>query len=183
MDARYPRTPRSLSDLDLGGLACFVLALWGLAVVVRGAVMATCPGCESATMGRALVVTGTLLLAASSIVVWTRGSRVAASAIAGPGLIALVGLVVVPGAPLHLLGLALMPWAIAAARGAVRNARPREIAAAVWVFGLTAVVGAAGTGLAAATAAGVVVACALATPEVLVFHLPSVPDVVPDDLV
>lgn len=111
------------------------------------------------------------------------GSRVAASAIAGPGLIALVALVVVPGAPLHLLGLALMPWAIAAARGAVRNARPREIAAAVWVFGLTAVVGAAGTGLAFAIAAGVVVACALATAELLVFHLPSVPDVVPDDLV
>jgi hypothetical protein len=183
MDARYPRTPRSLADLDLGGLACFVLALWGLAVVVRGAAMASCPGCESATTGRALVVTGTLLLAVSSIVVWTRGSRVAASVIAAPGLIVSVALVAVPGVPLHLLGLALVPWAIAAARGAVRDARPLEITAAIWVFGLTAVVGAAGTGLAAAAAAGGVVACALATPELLVLHLPSVPDVVPDDLI
>ena len=135
MDTPNPRTPGSLADLDLGGLACFVLTLWGLVVVVRGAVIATCPGCVSATMGRALVVTGTLLLAASSIVVWTRGSRVAASAIAGPGLIASVALVAVPGVPLHLLGLALVPWAIAGARGAIRNARPREIAVAVWVFG------------------------------------------------
>ena len=145
--------------------------------------MATCPGCASSAPGLDLVVAGTLLLADSSIVVRTRGSRVAASAIAGPGVIVLVALVVVPGVPLHLLGLALVPWAIAAARGAVRDARPREIAAAIWVFGLTAFVGAAGTGLGAAAAAGVVVACALATPEVLVFHLPSVPDVVPDDLV
>ena len=182
MDTPNPHTPGSLADLDLGGLACFVLTLWGLVVVVRGAVIATCPGCVSATMGRALVVTGTLLLAASSIVVWTRGSRVAASAIAGPGLIASVALVAVPGVPLHLLGLALVPWAIAAARGAIRNARPREIAVAVWVFGLTAVVGAAGTGLGAAAAAGVVVACALATPSTFVFHLPRMPDFVPEDL-
>ena len=144
--------------------------------------MASCPGCESATTGPALVVTGTLLLTVSSIVVWTRGSRIAASAIAGPGLVVSVALVVVPGAPLHLLGLVLVPWAIAAARGAVRNARPREMAAAIWFFGLTAVIGGVGTGLGAVAAAGVVVACALATPSTFVFHLSEVPDFVPDDL-
>lgn len=182
MDARLPHTPHSLADLDLGGLACFVLAMWGLAVIVHGAALGACPGCESLQAGRALVITGTLLLACPSIVAWTRGVRLMASMIAAPGLVTSIALLGVPGVPLHLLGLVLAPWAIAAARGAVRNARPREIAAAVWFFGLTAVVGAAGTGPGAVAAAGVVVACALATPSTFVFHLPRVPDFVPDDL-
>ena len=72
-------------------------------------------------------------------------------------------LIVVPGVPLHLLGLAIVPWSLAAARGGVRNARPREINAAIWAFALTAVVGASASGLGAVAAVGVVVACALAT--------------------
>lgn len=183
MHAPPSGSSRLLAGLDLGGLRCFVLAMWGLAVIVHGAVLAACPGCESSQVGRALVMTGTLVLACVSIVAWARGIRLAASMIAVPGLMTTIVLIVVPGVPLHLLGLAIVPWSLAAARGGVRNARPREINAAIWAFALTAVVGASASGLGAVAAVGVVVAYALATPSALVFHLPSVPHVVPDDLV
>jgi hypothetical protein len=182
MDVSLPRPPRALGGLDLGGLANLVLAMWGLAVVVRGSAIAACPGCHSTVGGRDLVVTGTLWLAVAAVVVWGRGCRLAASAIVAPGLVASIALVAAPTVPLHLLGLGLAPWAIAAARAAVRRARPREIGAAIWAFGLSAVAGAAGTGFGSALAAAVVVACALATPNVLAFRLPTVPDTVPEDL-
>jgi hypothetical protein len=182
MHTSRPPLNRSM-EIDFGGLGCLALAMWGLAVIVHGAALAACPGCESSQGGRALAVTGTLVLACASIVHWTRGIRLAATIIVGPGIATSIALFVVPDVPLHLLGLALVPWSIAAARGAVRSARSLEFTAATWAFAFAGVVGASAAGLGAVAAVGVVVVCARATPFVLAFELPPVPDVVPDDLI
>ena len=67
MHTSRPPLNRSM-EIDFGGLGCLVLAMWGLAVIVHGAALAACPGCESSQGGRALAVTGTLVLACASIV-------------------------------------------------------------------------------------------------------------------
>lgn len=183
MRAGPPPDLRRTAAVDLGGLACLVVAMWALVVIVRGAVLAACPGCEGAGSGRALVITGTLMLMCVSIVAHARGARVAAAILMAPGLLASTGLVLWPNVPLHLLGLAVIPWALTAAKGVVRAPRPGEIVAAIWTFGLTAVVGASTSGIGAVAAVGAIVVCALAAPATAVLHMPHVPDVVPDDLI
>jgi hypothetical protein len=164
MEATAPRPLHPFDAVDFGGLGNFVLALWGSAVVVRGAVVAACPGCHTPVAGPDLVMTGTLLLAVSSILVWARGGRLMVAAIVAPGVATTIALVLVPQVPLHVMGLALVPSAIVASRSAIRMAGPRAIAGATWVFGLTALVAASATGLVSAAAAGVVVVCVLAMP-------------------
>ncbi len=155
MDVPSTRADRRLADLDLAGFACYVVVRWGLAIVIRGAVAAVCLGCApSHAAGRDLIVTGTLLLAACTVAVWGRGARVAASLIVAPGIVASVAVIAAPAVPLALLGLAVMPWSIAAWRAAIRDARPREVSAATWAVAATAAIGP---------------------------RLPRVPDVVPDD--
>jgi hypothetical protein len=164
MEATAPRPLHPFDAVDFGGLGNFVLALWGSAVVVRGAVVAACPGCHTPVAGPDLVMTGTLLLAVSSILVWARGGRLMVAAIVAPGVATTIALALVPQVPLHVMGIALVPWAIVASRSAIRMAGPRAIAGATWVFGLTALVAASATGLVSAAAAGVVVVCVLAMP-------------------
>ena len=183
MHAGPPPALRRFAGVDLAGLACFVVTMWALAVLVRGAVLAACPGCDGSRSGRALVITATLILLCVAIVAHARGIPTAAAILVVPGLIASTGLVLWPGVPLHLLGLTAIPWSLAAVKGAVRLSRPGEITAAIWTFGLIAVVGASASGIGAVTAAGAIVVCALAAPASTVFHMPRVPDVVPDDLI
>jgi hypothetical protein len=181
MEATAPRPLHPFDAVDFGGLGNFVLALWGSAVVVRGAVVAACPGCHTPVAGPDLVMTGTLLLAVSSILVWARGGRLMVAAIVAPGVATTIALVLVPQVPLHVMGLALVPSAIVASRSAIRTAGPRAIAGATWVFGLTALVAASATGLVSAAAAGVVVVCVLAMPGLLVVRRPFVRRARPDD--
>jgi hypothetical protein len=183
MDVPSTRTERRFADLDLAGYACYVVALWGLAIVVRGAVATVCLGCApSHPAGRDAIVTGTLVLTACTVAVWARGARVAASAIVAPGIVASAAAIAVPAVPLALAGLVVMPWSIAASRAAIRDARPREVSAATWAFATTVALGSLGTAPAAAAAGGIVLACALAAPDAIGLRLPRVPDVVPDGL-
>jgi hypothetical protein len=183
MDASLRRSRRSLEDPDFPGIVAFLVSLWGLALVVRGAYASLCPGCSSVPEVRRFVFVGSLLIVAVSVWLAIGGRRVPAAVAAVPAVVASVAAIFLPGTAFAALALPAVPIACSAAGVCVLARAERDRSIVIWVFALSAVLGAAGAGFVGFAAAMTVVVSAILGPDPLRLLLAS-PDRFdgPDDI-
>lgn len=160
-------------------MAAFLVALWGLAIVGRGAIAASMA--PHGVDGPRIVAVGSVLLFVASGFLWTRLFRRAALVVVLPSVVAMAACVLTPDLPFAALALPLMPAACAAAGVAMGQRGGSDRRLVLWLFGITAVLGAPGTGMFALMAAMFVVVCGLLGPDPSRFAVPSIP-AVPDDV-
>jgi hypothetical protein len=170
---------RHLRAVDLGGMAAFLVALWGLALVCRGAIATSMA--PHGIDGPRIVAVGSLLLFIAAGFLWTRLFRRAALVLVVPGIVALSTCVLTPGLPFAALALPAVPMACAAAGVAMGPRGGSDRRLVLWLFGITAVLGAPGTGAFALMAAMFVMVCGLLGPDPSRYAIPSIPPV-PDDV-
>ena len=166
--------------MDLAGLAVYLVVLWGSSLVVRGAFAALISS-DMVDVWRSTLVGSTLCVGAAAVL-WNRRRRVAALLAVGPGLTAVVTLLLSPRGAFGLLCLGVVPFACAAASAANRLPTNRDRALVLWVFAASSVLGAVGTGFLALTASMTVVVCALLGPDPERFAVSSLHVAVPDDI-
>ena len=176
MDASLPRVRRAAS-FDLAGAFGFLVALWGASLVVRGAYASLCPGCQVGASASRSIAVGLSLLVGAGAFLWSRELRSAALWVMAPGVVASVASISLGGA-FSTLALPFVPVACAAAASGMRRSERWDRAAITWVFAVTALLGALGTGLLALTASLTVVVCVLLGPDPSRFllRMPAVVD-------
>jgi hypothetical protein len=160
-------------------MAVFLVSLWGLAIVCRGAVASSTAPHE--VDGPRIVFVGSVLLLVAAGYLWTHWFRRAAIVVAAPGLVAMAACLLTPGIPLAILALPAVPAACAAAGVAMGPRAETDRRLVLWLFAISAVLGAPGTGAFALMAALFVVVCGFLGPDAGRFAVPSI-SAVPDDV-
>ena len=123
-----------------------------------------CPGCDVDALSIRSIVIGLALLMGVGAFLWSRDLRGAALMVTLPGMLAGLAMTLV-GPSFAVLGLLGVPVACSAAAAGVRRRERWDLAAIVWTFVATAVLGSAGTGLVALAASAAVVACVVLGPD------------------
>ncbi len=160
-------------------MAAFLAALWGLAIVCRGAIASSMA--PHGVDGPRIVAVGAVLLFIAAGFLWTRWFRRAAVVVVLPGILAMTACVLAPGLPFAALSLPAVPAACAAAGVAMGPRGEADRLLVLWLFAITALLGAPGTGGFALMAAMFVVVCGFLGPDANRFAIPSIP-AVPDDV-
>lgn len=183
MDASLHRSRRSLGPPDFAGIVGFLIALWGFALVVRGAYASICPGCSDPAEVRRFVLVGSLLIGGTAVWLTIRGRRMPAALTAVPAVIATAAALFLPETAFAALALPTVPIACAAAGVCVIGQSDRDRSIVLWLFALSSVIGATGTGFLSLAASMTVVVSAILGPDPLRFATGSFDRFeVPDDI-